>query len=108
VCHEQLRNFTSAAQSFELASDFSGALRSLRRVPDVAGALRLAELLNHEDLPALQWLSRYCDVMGSLEPHVAAKLTDAERRLVAGARDDALLERASVPPPEPGADAKGR
>ncbi len=92
VCHEQLRNFTSAAQSFELASDFPGALRNLRRVPDVAGALRLAELLNHEDLPALQWLSRYCDVMGSLEPHVAAKLTDAERRLVAGARDDALLD----------------
>jgi len=108
MCHEQLQNFTSAAQSFELAGEFSGALRNLRRVPDVAGALRLAELLNHEDLPALQWLSRYCDVMGSLEPHVAAKLTDAERRLVAGSRDDALLDQMPVPPLDLGAAEKSR
>lgn len=102
LCHEQLGNYASAAQSHERAGDFGSALSALRRIPDVPGALRLAELLNHEDLPALRWLSRYCTVMESLDPHMAAKLTTAERRLVAGVRDDALLEAA---PPEPVAPA---
>jgi hypothetical protein len=92
-CHEQLGNFASAAHNYELGGDVERALRSLRRIPDVQGALRLAELLNHQDLPALRWLARYRAVMDALEPHVAAKLTDAERRLVAGVRDDVLLER---------------
>lgn len=92
VCHEQLGNHSSAARAFELAGDTGGALRNLRRVPDVQGALRLAQRLNHEDLPAIQWLSKYSDLMASLSPHVAARLTDAERRLVAASRDDALLD----------------
>ena len=97
LCHDQLSNFAAAAHSYELAGDVESALRSLRRVPDVQGALRLAELLNHQDLPALRWLARYRAVMEALEPHIAAKLTEAERRLVAGVRDDALLE--SLPRP---------
>jgi hypothetical protein len=92
VCHEHLGNHVSAAQAYESAGDAVGALRNLRRVPDVQSALRVARFLNHEDLPALQWLSKYCDVMSSLAPHVAARLTDAERRLVAASRDDALLD----------------
>lgn len=97
VCHEQLGNYASAARAFELAGDMHGALRNLRRVPDVQGALRLAQLLQHEDVPTLQWLSRYCEIMGALEPHIAARLTEAERRLVAASRDDALLESAPLP-----------
>lgn len=107
LCREHLGNYIRASQSHELAGDFQGALKNPRSVPDVVGALRLAELLNHEDLPALQWLGRYCEVMGSLDPHVAAKLTDAERRLVAGVRDDVLLDRqplSAVAPP----DAQGK
>jgi hypothetical protein len=98
VCHEHIGNHVNAARGFELAGDMAGALRNLRRVPDVQGSLRLAQLLNHEDVPTLQWLARYCEVMGSLAPHIAARLTDAERRLVAASRDDALLE--SKPPTE--------
>lgn len=101
LCNERLGNHALAAQAYELARDPSGALRNLRQVPDVPGALRLAQLLNHEDLPALQWLSRYCDVMASLDPHVAARLTDAERRVVSAVRDDALLDSSHGPTSEP-------
>jgi hypothetical protein len=106
LCHEQLGNYASAAQSHERAGDSVSALKDLRRVPDVPGALRLAELLNHEDLPALRWLSRYCDVMESLDPHMAAKLTSAERRLIAGVRDDVLLESSPADTHEPAAPAQ--
>lgn len=101
LCHEHLGNNTAAARLYETVGDFNAAIRTLRRVPDVVGALRLARLLNHEDLPVLEWLRRYTDVMASLEPHVAAMLTEAERRLVGTIRDDAVIDASAKAQAEP-------
>lgn len=93
AAHERLGDHAAAASSYEQAGDLPAMLRALRRIPHPEPALAVAQRLGHEDTRALEWLTRFRDLMSSLEPDLAARLTDEERQWALKVCTQALRDR---------------
>ena len=99
---EQLRQYTGAAEAFELAHKPERALRNWRNAGRIDRAVRLAKGQEKTDL---EWLTRMKELVAQRPAQVRDRLTNSEKRrlnqLLNGAKIPETRKRTPKPPGQP-------
>lgn len=85
-CFEGLMRYEEAAELFEQEGDFESAYRVSRRVPSLEDAIHLMKLAGkaEDDLPALEWLKAFDQLIKNKPANLKDYLTVEEKKLMKG------------------------